>query len=162
MGNLHITVSVRELPPVEGPSEPVIAREAPAEAGESDEDWETVSVSEGVVATQRPAQPAFGGHASARANFLPTAGLVYPVLRVPSASQLADRRNRVYIVWDVPGRDWSGIHVGRGTLPWRQIRSHAVATQPGWRRAFGCSAEQLRGAFERESQGHSVRWWIRL
>ena len=118
MGNLQITVSVCELPPVECPSEPVIPRGAPAEAGESDEDWETVSVFEGVVA-------------------------------------------------------WSGIHVGRGTLPWRQIRSHAVATQPGltsaqafgsirWRRAFGCSAEQFRGAFERESQGHSVRWWIWL
>ena len=115
----------------------------------------------------RPARPA---RQAPRVPFVPARHLWQPQNICPSEAELLDARNRVYIVWKVPGQDWAGIHYGAGQLPWSQLRSWACAAdnmlypaaaskQLRWCRASNCIHEQLATAFQREAGGQELRYW---
>ena len=100
---------------------------------------------------------------------MPARHLWQPQNICPSEAEPLDVRNRVYIVWKVPGQDWAGIHYGAGHLPWSQLRSWACAAdnmlypaaaskQLRWCRASNCTHEQLATAFQREAGGQELRY----
>ena len=102
--------------------------------------------------------------------------LFEPVLQIPFLPQLAHRRWRFYIVWNIPGHsDWSGVHFSFGEFCSTQIRLHAAAALPHlsateafkrirWCRALGCTQAQLESTYRQEARlpaGTAVRfyWW---
>ena len=107
-------------------------------------------------------------------RFAPASQLLEPEEWLPSRADLFSPRVRVYVVWSVPGRpEWRGIHYGKGTLAWRQIRSWACSAVPGqrpetvfacirWQRCWGCDHDQLIRVLFRESESSAAysgfRW----
>ena len=164
MGNcprrIQITVNIEPETEPE-PVEPASEREGAASAvdNESDGGFSLVG-SEPPQAVLRPQSRPFLRN-PARVTFQLVA-LRLPALQAPSLVELTNPRLRFYVVWEVPGREWAGIHWGQGLLVWRQLRSHAVDSQPAlgseaafstirWHRCIGCSHDQLQAAYRRES-----------
>ena len=155
--------------------EPAPEREDAASAAEdASDDWETVSEPRPPPIGAAPPAPVVryvSRQSLCDAAFRPVP-LQYPVEQRPSLNQLLDNRNRVYIVWFVPGQpEWTGIHYGAGTHCWAQLRSWACAAHPElsptdafkrlrWIRSLGSNHNQVEAALRRESEGRAVlHYW---
>ena len=163
--NVDVRLQVRIEPEAEPPAEPASSQEEAAAAAEEavDDGFAIVAptTADRIAATPAPARPFYRN--PERANFQVVALRTLPVLQRPTEIELNSPHLRIYIVWEVPGQNWAGIHWGRGLVPWRQIRSHAAAhlvdLTPDaaffaiqWRRALGCNHRQLESSFRAEAE----------